>query len=84
MRVKIELGDGVELIGGKERSSLGNLEGRSDRLPGHPSYSVSSGRAEGSKRAVEWTVRAEKVPGRVVISSYSLKGGRDRKELELA
>ncbi|GAG45702.1 unnamed protein product, partial [marine sediment metagenome] len=51
---------------------------------GHPSYSVSSGRAEGSKRTVEWTVRAKKVPGRVVISSYSLKGGRDRKELELA
>ena len=84
VRVKIELGDGVELIGGKERSSLGNLEGRSDRLPGHPSYSVSSGRAEGSKGTVEWTVRAKKVPGRVVISSYSLKGGRDRKELELA
>jgi hypothetical protein len=84
VKVKIELGEGVELIAGKERMRLGNIEGRSDRLPGHPSYGASGGKPEGSKKTVEWTVRAEKTPAKVSITAISLKGGKDTKEVEMA
>jgi murein tripeptide amidase MpaA len=84
VKVKIELGEGVELLAGRERFKLGNLEGRSDRLPGHPSYGVAGGKPEGSKKTVEWTVRAKELPASVRITSISLKGGRDTAEVELA
>ena len=84
VKVKIVLGEGVELLAGKARMKIGDLEGRSDRLPGQPSYSVASGKPEGSKKTVDWTVRTSRKTAKITITSVSLKGGKDIKEVELA
>jgi len=84
VKVKIEIDKDVEILSGREKMKLGNLEGRSDRLPGHPTYSVTGGKQEESKKTVEWVLRAKKTPTKIKITSISEKGGRDTKEVKLA
>ncbi|MCK5607642.1 carboxypeptidase, partial [Candidatus Pacearchaeota archaeon] len=83
VKTKIELGEDVELVVGKERVIVGNLEGRTDRLAGYPTYGASRGKEEESKTTVEWTIRVKKTPAKVKIVSISEKGGKDTKEIEV-
>jgi hypothetical protein len=50
VKAKIQLPEGTELISGDKYVELGHIEGRSDRLPGHPYYSASRGKDEESKK----------------------------------
>jgi len=83
VKVKIDVGNDAEVVAGKERMIIGNLEGNSDRLPGYPAYSVPGGKPEESKKTVEWILRPKKTPAKVKILSMSEKGGKDLKEIEL-
>lgn len=84
VKAKIDPGNDAELVAGKERIILGNLEGNSERLPGYPAYSVAGGKPEESSRTIEWIVKAKKSPAKVKVVVVSEKGGKDIRETVIA
>ncbi|MFP3952007.1 MAG: carboxypeptidase, partial [Candidatus Bathyarchaeia archaeon] len=83
VKVMIELGDGLELVSGERIADLGHIEGRSDRLPGKPFYSIAGGKDEESVKKVRWTVHTEGLPSTVDITVESQKAGTIRERVEI-
>lgn len=76
--VSIELGEGANLLIGQEWVEIDHLKGLFDKLPELPAPVMD----EGSKKKVEWIVRAAK-PTKVKVTVRSEKGGKDTKEIQL-
>ena len=83
LKVKIELSAGIELLSSKDKLKIGDLEGRSDRLKGHPTYGFTGGKSEESMKTVEWIVRASKPDSSVTVSVLSQKAGKDTKTIRV-
>jgi murein tripeptide amidase MpaA len=85
VKAKIELGEGLELVLGEGLTNLVHIEGRSDRLPGEPFYSVSGGKDEESVRRLSWTLRVDStdLPSTVDIVIGSEKAGTIRERVEI-
>jgi hypothetical protein len=84
VKVRIDVGTDSEVVSGRERVLIGNLEGNSERLPGYPAYSVPGGKPEESKKTVEWILKAKKRPAKAKITCMSEKAGTDSREIVLA
>lgn len=94
--IEVVLGEGAELIMGKEKLELGHLEGRSDKLPGRfytplgpkkdPPGRYFGGMwgqgGDSSQKAAEWLIKVEGEK-KIVITASSDKGGTDRNEIIL-
>lgn len=74
----IELGEGANLLIGREWIEVDHLKGRFDKLLELSAPVVE----EGSKKKVEWIVKAT-APTKVKVIVHSEKGGKDSKELVL-
>jgi len=83
VKVRIDVGTDSEVVSGRERVLIGNLEGNSERLPGYPAYSVPGGKSEESKKTVEWILKAKKRPAKAKITCMSEKAGTDSREIVL-
>ena len=75
----LELHEGAELVLGKPWITIGDLEGRSDRLQEVPYYRANP--PELSRKTVEWLVRTpEKF--KAIVKVVSEKAGTDGKEVD--
>jgi hypothetical protein len=78
--VDIELPDGAELLAGKLRDDIGQLEGKAYKHTGisfWPDYHVTDDRAK-----IEWVVRG-KAGHRIVLSARHERAGAVRTEVKL-
>ena len=67
----------------RRKLKIGDLEGMSDRLKGHPTYGVTGGKSEESMKTVDWIVRTSKPDTSVTVTVLSQKAGRDTKDIRV-
>jgi hypothetical protein len=77
--VKIELPAGAELLGGRQVSTLGHLEGKWATQGG-----LFGARPAADTRVLEWVVRAPVSGGTLTIKARSQKGGNHTAKIVLA
>lgn len=79
VRLEMELGEGVELVGGKQKVEIGQLEGRSNKLDVAELWAASP---TDNRGRAEWVVRA-KNGGTVKLAAVAERAGTVRRELTL-
>ncbi len=78
VRAELELPEGVELVSGKQRTKLGHLEGRSNKMA---IFSFGASGTDHRARA-EWVVKAP-AGAKIKINILSDRAGTLREEIEL-